>query len=219
MTTEVARDRVAALFDSRFLQHYTRGKLAGDPVYDAVISRLRGSTLPLLDVGCGAGIFAFYLRECGLQLPIAGIDHDVQKIAAANSVASRYANVSFRAGDAREPLEHRGSVVMLDLLHYFDDPTQARILENAAACIAPGGVLIVRDAIRDGSWRYRATYAQEMFARSVRWLKAERLNFPAWSTLAALRGFEEEIVPMWGRTPFNNYLFVFRRASSGITNE
>jgi SAM-dependent methyltransferase len=108
---------------------------------------------------------------------------------------------------------------MLDLLHYFDDATQSRILSNAAACVAPGGVLIVRDAIRDGSWRYRVTYAQEMLARSVRWLKAERLNFPAWPTLAALQGFEEEIVPMWGRTPFNNYLFVFRRVSSGMTNE
>jgi SAM-dependent methyltransferase len=217
--TAAARERVASLFDSRFLQYYTRGKLAGDPVYDAVIARLRGSTLPLLDVGCGAGIFAFYLRECGLEMPLAGIDHDGRKIAAANAIASRYANVSFREGDAREPFAHRGSVVMLDLLHYFDDATQSRILENAAACVAPGGALIVRDAVRDGSWRYRATYAQEFFARSIRWLKAERLNFPAWSTFAALRGFEEEIVPMWGATPFNNYLFVFRRASSGMTNE
>lgn len=216
---EAARDRVASLFDTRFLRYYTLGKLSRDPVYDAVIARLRGSTLPLLDVGCGAGIFAFYLRECGLAMPLAGIDHDAKKIAVANVLASRYANISFREGDAREPLAHRGSVVMLDLLHYFDDATQARILANAAACVAPGGVLIVRDAIRDGSWRYRVTYAQEMFARSVRWLKAERLNFPAWSTLAALQGFEEEIVPMWGRTPFNNYLFVFRRASSGTTNE
>lgn len=219
MTTEAARQRVAALFESPFLQHYTRGKLARDPVYDAVITRLRGTTLPLLDLGCGAGIFAFYLRECGLEMPLTGIDHDAKKIAAANVVASRYPNVTFRSGDAREPLEHHGSVVMLDLLHYFDDATQTRILENAAACVAPGGVLIVRDAMRDGSWRYRATYAQELFARSVRWLKAERLNFPAWSTLAALRGFEPEIVPMWGRTPFNNYLFVFKRASSGMTNE
>jgi SAM-dependent methyltransferase len=216
---EAARDRVASLFDTRFLQHYTRGKLARDPVYDAVIERLRGSTLPLLDVGCGAGIFAFYLRECGLPMPLAGIDHDAKKIAIANGLASRYANVSFREGDAREPLAHHGSVVMLDLLHYFDDATQAHILGNAAACVAPGGVLIVRDAIRDGSWRYRATYAQELFARASRWLKAERLNFPAWPTLAALHGFEVEIVPMWGRTPFNNYLFVFRRASSGMTNE
>jgi 2-polyprenyl-3-methyl-5-hydroxy-6-metoxy-1,4-benzoquinol methylase len=219
VTQEAARDRVASLFDSRFLQHYTRGKLARDPVYDAVIDRLRGSTLPLLDVGCGAGIFAFYLRECGLEMPLAGIDHDAKKIAAANAVASRYANVTFRQGDAREPLAHHGSVVMLDLLHYFDDATQSQILANAAAAVAPGGVLIVRDAIRDGSWRYRATYAQELFARSVRWLKAERLNFPAWTTLEALRGFSEEIVPMWGSTPFNNYLFVFRRESSGMTSE
>jgi 2-polyprenyl-3-methyl-5-hydroxy-6-metoxy-1,4-benzoquinol methylase len=210
--TRAARDRVASLFSSRFLQHYTRNKLAQDPVYDAVIERLRGSALPLLDVGCGAGIFAFYLRECGLTMPIEGVDHDASKIAAANAVAARYDALAFRVADAREPLAHHGSVVMLDVLHYFDDATQTRILRNAAACVAPGGMLIVRDAVRDDSWRYRATYAQEVFARVVRWLKAERLNFPAWPTLAgALEGFDEEIVPMWGRTPFNNYLIVYRR--------
>ena len=62
--------------------------------------------------------------------------------------------------------------------------------------------------------------AQETFARGVRWLKAERLNFPRRETIVeAFRGFESEIVPLWGRTPFNNYLFVFKRASSGMTNE
>ena len=71
-----------------------------------------------------------------------------------------------------------------------------------------------------GTWRYRATYAQETFARGVRWLKAKRLNFPRRETIVgAFSGFESEIFPLWGRTPFNNYLFVFKRASSGMTNE
>jgi hypothetical protein len=107
-------------------------------------------------------------------------------------------------------------VVMLDLLHYFDDEAQAAMLRRAAA---GADLVIIRDALRDGSWRYRATYAQETFARTVRWLQAERLNFPRRATIVgAFDGFESEIVPLWGRTPFNNYLFVFRRASSGMTN-
>lgn len=215
-----ARDRVASLFDSRFLYHYTRGKLASDPVYDAVIERLRGSSLPLLDIGCGAGIFAFYLRECGLSMPIHGIDHDAKKIAAANAIAPRYDALTFAVADARAPLAHGGSVVMLDLLHYFDDATQRVLLGNAAACVPPGGFLLIRDAIRDGSWRYRATYVQETFARAIRWLRAERLHFPSRETLVdSLPGFTHEALPMWGATPFNNYLFVFRRESSGTTNE
>lgn len=216
-TADVAR-RIATHFDSRFLRGYARGKIVADPVYAAVFERL--PDMPLLDVGCGLGLLSFYLRERGFRAPIEGVDHDAKKIAAANAIAARYDGLSFRTGDAREPLAFRGSVVLLDLLHYFDDATQTRILRNAAACVPPGGVVIVRDAIRDDSWRYRMTYAQETFARAIRWLKAERLHFPARATLmSAFDGFAIEQTPLWGATPFNNYLFVFRRPSSGITNE
>ena len=213
----VAR-RIASHFDSRFLRGYARGKIGSDAVYSAVFERL--PELPLLDVGCGIGLLSFYLRERGFRAPIDGVDHDAKKIAAANAIAPRYDGLSFRTGDARDPLAFRGSVVLLDLLHYFDDATQLRILRNAAACVPPGGVVIVRDALRDDSWRYRVTYAQESFARAIRWLKAERLHFPTRATLtSAFDGFSIEETPLWGATPFNNYLFVFRRPSSGITNE
>ena len=103
---------------------------------------------------------------------------------------------------------------MLDLLHYLQDDEQRALLADAAH----SDLVIIRDALRDGSWRYCATYAQETFARAVRWLKAERLNFPRRETIVgAFEGFQSEIVPLWGHTPFNNYLFVFRRASSGMT--
>jgi hypothetical protein len=52
-----------------------------------------------------------------------------------------------------------------------------------------------------------------MFARGVRWTKGERLNFPMRSRIVdAFAGFTAEITPMWGATPFNNYLFVFRKS-------
>jgi hypothetical protein len=105
---------------------------------------------------------------------------------------------------------------MLDVLHYLDDDGQRALLAEASKA----KMVIIRDAVRDGTWRYRATYAQETFARAVRWLQADRLNFPRRETIVdAFHGFESEVVPLWGRTPFNNYLFVFRRASSGMTNE
>ena len=39
-------------------------------------------------------------------------------------------------------------------------------------------MIIIRDGIRDGSLRYRLTYAQETLSRVGGWLKAERLRFP-----------------------------------------
>jgi SAM-dependent methyltransferase len=210
-------ERVAALFGSRFLRGYARGKIEHDPVYEAVFARVPDT--PLLDIGCGIGLLAFFLRERGFTEPIVGVDHDSRKIlAASRAVAGRYQGLTFRTGDAREPLNFQGSIVMLDLLHYFDDATQLCILRNAAASVAPGGAAIIRDALRDGTWRYRLTYLQESAARAIGWLRAERLNFPTRRTLiAAFDGFTVEETPLRGVMPFNNYLFVFRRPSSGTT--
>ena len=210
---------VAALFDSRFLRGYARSKLARDPVYAAVAARL--PELPLLDLGCGVGLLALSLRQRGFRAPILGIDHDARKIDAARKACGTDTPVcaSFEYADVRNPIDFHGSVALLDVLHYFSDDDQQRILRNAAASVAPGGVAIIRDAIRDGSWRYRATYIEETFARTIGWLKGERLNFPTRESItAAFSGFDAEVVPMWGRSPFNNYLFVFRSPSSGITN-
>ena len=210
-------DAVAALYPTRFLRSYARWKIAADPVYDAVAERVRGGSAPIVDLGCGVGLFAAYLRARGVDTPLVGIDHDARKIAIAQKLTLR--DTTFIPADAGQasasPRPH--TTVMIDLLHYFDDAGQAALLRRVAG---ESNLVIIRDAIRDRSWRYRATYAQESFARAVRWLKAQRLNFPAREAIAgAFAGFDAEIAPLWGRTPFNNYLFVFRRASSGITKE
>jgi SAM-dependent methyltransferase len=210
---DVAR-RVAALYPTPFLRSYVRWKVAADPVYAAVFDRLRGTRERLIDVGCGAGVLAAYLRARGFEAAIAGVDHDARKIEIARGIGLR--DATFEIGDVAQASAWQGTIVMLDLLHYFDDQAQSSLLRHAAAT---SNLIIVRDAVRDGSWRYRATYAQEAFARVVRWLKAERLHFPRRQTITgAFGGFDAEVAPLWGRTPFNNYLFVFRRSSAGMTS-
>lgn len=206
---------IASRYPRGFLRSYVRAKVASDPVYNAVFEQLCGTTEPVVDVGCGVGILALYLRERGFNAPIAGLDHDAGKIEVAKRAAA-VDGVTFSVGDARAPLANRGNVILLDVLHYFSTKDQAVILGNAAKA---GGMIIIRDGIRDGSWRYRITYVQETLSRLGGWLKAERLNFPTRQSLTgALNGeFTVEERPMFGRSPFNNYLFVFKRASSGTT--
>jgi SAM-dependent methyltransferase len=207
-------DEVAARYPTRFLRIYVRAKIRTDPVYAAVFDRLRLSDEPLLDVGCGVGILPLYLRARGFTAAIHGVDHDERKIAIARTVMP---DATFVTGDARAAMNHGGTVVLLDLLHYLTSREQTDIL---AAAAAHATTVIIRDALRDGSWRYRLTYAQEMFSRVVRWLRAERLHFPArGEVLDPFAGFVAEVVPLYGRTPFNNYLFVFRRSRLGITKE
>ncbi len=204
---------IAARYETLFLRFYARSKLATDPLYDAVARRLRGHPHPVVDVGCGIGLMAFHLREHGFVQPITGIDHDATKIAEASRAA--YDGIRFATGDARDEIPAGSSVLLLDVLHYFDAEEQSRILENVARAVPPGGVAIIRDAVRDGGWRYRATYAAELFARGIQWIRAERLHFPTRERIVgAFEGFDVETAPLWGATPFNNYLFVFTKKAN-----
>jgi SAM-dependent methyltransferase len=214
VTTDDVAGRIAARYPSAFLRWYVRAKVRIDPVYAAVFDRIRDSSDSLLDVGCGVGVLAAYLRARGFAAPIRGIDHDERKVTVATGVVQ---DATFEIGDARTAIATGGTVVLLDLLHYFRGGDQADIL---AAAAANATTIIIRDAVRDGSWRYRLTYAQETFSRLVRWLRAERLHFLTRDEIMQpFAGFDAEVVPLYGKTPFNNYLFVFRRSNSGITNE
>jgi SAM-dependent methyltransferase len=206
---------ISSRYPTRTLRSYVRAKIATDPAYDAVFDLVRDSSEPLLDIGCGVGLLAFYLRSRGVGVPIVGIDHDRRKIDLARAAVNGERDLSFEVADAREHIPFHGNVVLLDVLHYFSDDDQMRILRNAAGT---GGMVIIRDAIRDGSLRYRATYIEEAIARAGGWLKADRLNFPTRERIEEAVGSRAEVRPMFGRMPFNNYLFVFRRSSGGITN-
>jgi 2-polyprenyl-3-methyl-5-hydroxy-6-metoxy-1,4-benzoquinol methylase len=214
--------RISRQLPTRFLRHYAQGKIASDPVYEAVANELRGQSRPLFDLGCGIGLLPFYLRECGLTFPIEGVDHDASKIAVGRTVAATYAGIELRTGDARQGIPRGSNVTAIDVLHYFTGAEQCQIVDAIAEAIPPGGVAIVRDCVRDGSLRYRLTVLQESFSRAIRWLKAERLNFATRETIVSpfeRRGFAVDVRPLWGFLPYNNYLFVFRRSPSGTTNE
>ena len=199
------------LYESRWLRNYVRSKLASDPVYLSVWSRVGSRNNPLLDLGCGVGLLAFYLRERGWSAPITGIDTDPPKIKAAQGVAAgRYEGLHFEVGNALDYLrEFRGDVAMLDLLHYLTDEDQDLLIRRATEAAAGGGMIVIRDCLREPGWRFALTSLQERFARAIRWLNVPMLNFPSRDrivgTLQAC-GFKVEVEPMWGRTPFNNYL-------------
>ena len=172
-----------------------------------------------MDLGCGIGLMAFYLRERGFVHDVTGIDHDAAKVEAARVASAGDPGLAFVTGDVRTAPLYRASVLILDVVHYLDDAEQSHLLERAARSVPPGGVVVIRTGLRDGTWRYRVTRAAEALARAVHWTKAERLNFPTRAVLMdSFPGFAADIMPLWGSTPFNNYLFVFSRSSEGTTN-
>ena len=220
MSDDVAH-RLANLYPLRSLRSYVRWKVRSDPAYDAVLQRLRNRERPVIDLGCGIGLLPFYLREHGFRALIVGIDFDARKIELARAAAMQYRGIDFVRADARDPLPGGHDVVLLDILQYFDHDSQQQILRNVASSLQPGSIVIIRQGVRDSSWRFKWQSFIDGLARTFRWMRAERLNFPTRNQIVLpFDGFEQEVTPLWGRSPFNNYLFVFRRAvSSGMTNE
>ena len=212
---DAACSRVAANFSERWLRIYVGKKLRGDPIFQTAFELLRGSTQPLIDLGCGVGLLAFYLKERDFLEPITGVDRDRRKIARARVVAERaYRDLSFIEQDVCEPIAGRGNLVLFDVLHYLSPNEQMMLLEQLAARVAPGGMLIVRDCPRDGNVRFWLTYLAERFAQATTWNMKVKFHFPTRDNIC--RAFDKDdfsrnIAPLWGRTPFNNHLFVFRR--------
>jgi 2-polyprenyl-3-methyl-5-hydroxy-6-metoxy-1,4-benzoquinol methylase len=191
---------------------YAVGKIAFDPAYPFVASTLRASQRPLLDLGCGVGVLACYLRANGHTAPILGLDVDEEKIAIAQQVLEA-GNQEFRGGNALDFPEHSGDIVMLDVLHYFSDGDQQQLLKKIAASIAPDAVALIRLALHEPNWRFAATRLEEWFVHFSGWIPQRGGNFPTRDEV--FLSFEEEgfigdIRPMWGLTPFNSYLFTFR---------
>ncbi|MDQ6655252.1 MAG: class I SAM-dependent methyltransferase [Verrucomicrobiota bacterium] len=209
--------RVASLFSQRWLRHYVASKLRSDPVFPAAYEQLRSSTESLLDIGCGVGLLPFYLRERGFMQPILGLDRDSRKIAHAQVAAVAYDGIQFTAQDACEELPpFAGNIALLDVLHYLAPAEQQKLLSTSARRVPAGGVCLLRDAPREQTARFWATYAGERFAQAISWNLGVPLHFPARETLAAAfrpDEFTREEQPAWGKTPFNNRLFLYRRRS------
>ena len=215
--TEACR-RVAARFKSRFLRGYVANKLRSDPAYPAVYELMRRSAEAILDLGCGVGLLGFYLRERGLDNPIIGLDSDARKIRIAQQIASAYQKLDFREQDLRNRLSaFSGNVALLDVLHYFAPPEQEKLLESLRERVVPGGILVVRDCPRDPTLRYWNTYLAEKFTQMIFWNVATPIHFPSREKIDAAfppDEFNRDVRPLWGKTPFNNHLFIFNRDRS-----
>lgn len=209
--------KIAALCPQRWVQYYTRSKLSSDPVYGAVSKEVMGTTEPLLDIGCGIGLLAHYLHVCGHRAPVTGFDYDQRKIDSAISMASSagHRHLSFSAGDARTGLpEFRGHVVILDILQFFNESEQDALLTAAASRVAPGAKLIIRSGLRDDSGRFRITVLGDYLAKACFWMKAAPTCYPdaaQFQRVLTAAGLKVSIKPMWGGTPFNNFLIVGQR--------
>lgn len=198
--------------------YYARSKLATDPLYGGVCDALRDRALPVLDVGCGIGLLVHRLRADGIASPYIGTDLDARKIqyARAGLQRSGLAGARFEAGDAATGLPaHAGDVCILDVLQFLPDAaSQDVLLESAIARLAPGGRLVIRTGLIDGSARAGITVLVDRLSALWGWMRARPSRYPQLEELHSRfdhHGLHAEFSPLHGNTPFNNWLVVAER--------
>ncbi|MGY8686566.1 MAG: class I SAM-dependent methyltransferase [Verrucomicrobiales bacterium] len=209
---------MADQFPGRWNRDYCYWKLRTDPLYPAVTEALlladEQGRHAVLDIGCGLGLFARYLKEAGFQGSVVGMDYDKRKIRGAQGMAKEVPCLTFTQGDVREALpEFRGHITILDVLQYLDEAQQEELLTQVVASLAPGACLIIRSGLAEPTWRFRVTRIADWLAHGCFWMKGRPVAYPVKERLeshlqeAHLKG---EFTPLWGGTPFNNYFGVFR---------
>lgn len=124
----------------------------------------------ILDWGCGHGLVSLLAAEEHEGRHVVGVDIDAGKLEDARRAAegTPFAHrVTFRPIEPGElPTGLWDAVVMVDMLYLLAPEAQQQLLEAAADCLAPGGVLVVKDI--DSRPRPKAWLAAVQEAISVR---------------------------------------------------
>lgn len=207
---------ISRRYNGRWLRGYARGKLRSDPVYAATAREIAAHPAPVLDIGCGIGLLAQYLHAAGCHVPYLGVDEDERKIRCAQHALPDTPGTRFEQASCTALAPWQGHVAILDVLHYLDSGVQYDLLCAAAARVSPGAALIIRTVLRDRSWRFAATRAEEFIIRRSRWIRYGVRAYPSLDTLhaaLAASGLIIHTAPLFGHTPFNSYLLIARRAS------
>jgi 2-polyprenyl-3-methyl-5-hydroxy-6-metoxy-1,4-benzoquinol methylase len=216
-TMDAALYRIANSYDSWLQRRYVKGKLAADPAYAATAALVMNRPMPLLDIGCGLGLLGQYLHVRGVVMRYLGVDSDPRKIEAGNRALRQSGldgvlQLRQTDGLAQQPI--RGHVAVLDVLHYLPRDGQRALLDNAIAHVAPGGLLVIRNVLRERSWRYAFTRVSEFFLSASGWMKVGAQHYPSADELRGqleAAGLAVNIRPLHGKTPFDCYLLVAER--------
>lgn len=216
-----------------------RGKLRHDPVYLALLS---GGELPrrgrLVDLGCGRGIALALLATAaewpgegegaGTKWPagwppppagleLSGIERSPKRAAVARRALGAAAEV--RAADLTQTEPPPCDVaLLLDVLHYLGAAEQEALLDRTARALAPGGVLLIREADAARGLRFALTRAAERLAALARGHWRQRFHYRSaadWQRLLGAHGLAVSASSMWRGTPFANVLLVARKARAG----
>ncbi len=180
----------------------------------------------ILDLGCGQGLLASWLRAALLCYkngnwpqgwPPAPAPHstrgielmvrDVERARAALGPACEIAQGDIRSSE----FGTTDAVVILDVLHYLGKDDQLQVLQRVRAALPARGLLLLRVGDADGGLRFRYSQGVDkvvMLLRGHSSVATHCRSAAQWRELLHKCGFEVQVTPMSEGTRFANVLLI-----------
>lgn len=164
----VARRVQAAYADAPKRERlHVAGRLRSCPI--AAVAAATPARGRILDFGCGHGAVTLYLALSSPDRMMSGCDIDTDKIALAQRAAARAnAAVDFDTVDHDyRPSGEWDAITIVDVLYLLGEEVAMDVVDHAAAALAPGGVLVIKELDVRPRWKYWFGFGQEVLATKV----------------------------------------------------
>ena len=208
-----------------------RGKLRGDPAFAGILREgLLAGAERILDLGCGQGLLAAWLNAAQRRMderphlwpdewpapprPISfrGIELHARDVWRARIALGEGAE--FETGDiANADFGSVDAIVILDVLHYLDEQSQLRVLDNARAALSSEGTLLLRVGDAGSGIKFTVGQCIDWTVMVTHYRRTPRMYWrpvTEWQRLLTSMGFRSEALPMSAGTPFANTVLIAR---------
>jgi 2-polyprenyl-6-hydroxyphenyl methylase/3-demethylubiquinone-9 3-methyltransferase len=169
---------------------FVRARLSFAPLQELARRAPRGR---IADIGCGHGLVTALLATDPTRVVVA-IDPDERKLTLAHAGPGRLPNVMIRQGTvqdlARDEAGTFDGVVVADVLYLLPTREWPTFLSGCRRLLKPGGLLLLKEAEDDRSWKYWKCVLQEQLMVNVlgKTHGEGSIHFKPRAELAALLG-------------------------------
>lgn len=156
-----------SIYKGPVLEWYCRIKTQLENNYELLHSILpREGTF--YDLGCGYGFATYLLHWASEDRNFIGVDYDEEKIITAQHHYKKSEKINFEVGDiSAYNLNRCNGIIISDVLHYLTPAEQTRVLERCYAALEPGGILVIRDGVKELDARHKGTELSERFSTNI----------------------------------------------------